>query len=81
MTLKGEAIFKEKLTCGLKNDRNLVNFHPSSGKSEKLHFDGLLLSIAHKVSAKRKIKHLSPITQNFEVKLTFCLKNDIRNLV
>ena len=28
----------------LKNDmRNLVKFNPSSGKSEKLHFDGLLL--------------------------------------
>ena len=31
MTLKGDARFKGKLTCGLKNDiRNLVNFHASS---------------------------------------------------
>ena len=35
MTLKGDAIFKEKLTGGLKNDiRNLINFHASSRKSE-----------------------------------------------
>ena len=50
MTLKGDAKFKGKLTCGLKNDlRNLVNFHASSRKSENLHFDGLLLSKAYKV--------------------------------
>ena len=50
MTLKGDAIFKEKLTCGLKNDiRNLVNFHASSRKSQNLHFNRLLLSKAYKV--------------------------------
>ena len=48
MTLKGEAIFQEKLTGGLENNtNNLVNFHASSRKSENLHFDGLLLSIAY----------------------------------
>ena len=31
MTLESDAIFKEKLAGGLKNDiRNLVNFHGSS---------------------------------------------------
>ena len=50
MTLKGNAIFKEKLTGGLKNDvRNLINFHASSGKSENLHFGGFVLSKAYKV--------------------------------
>ena len=45
MTLKGDVIFKEKLTGGLKKDkRNLVNFHASSRKSENLHTDGLDLS-------------------------------------
>ena len=54
MTLKGDVIFKEKLTGGLKNDiRKLVNFYGNSRKSENLHFDGLLLSIAYKVSAKK----------------------------
>ena len=54
MTLKSDAKFEEKLTLGSKNDmRNLVNFNASSGKSENLHFDVLLLSIAYKVSAKK----------------------------
>ena len=44
MTLKSDAKFKEKLTLGSKNDmRNLVNFNASSGKSEHLDFDVLLL--------------------------------------
>ena len=45
----GDAKFKGKLTCGLKNDiRNLVNFHASSPKSGNLHFDWILLSKAYK---------------------------------
>ena len=49
MTLKGDAKFKEKLTCGFKNDlRNLVNFQVSSRKSENLHFDWILLSKTYK---------------------------------
>ena len=44
MTLKGDAIFKKKLTDGFKSDiRNLVNFHASSRKSKNLHFDWLVL--------------------------------------
>ena len=44
MTLKKDPKFEEKLTFYLKNGmRKLVNFKPSSGKSENLHFDGLLL--------------------------------------
>ena len=35
MTLKSDAKFKEKLTSGFKYDmRNLVNFHPTTQKSE-----------------------------------------------
>ena len=49
MTLKGDAKFKGKLTCGLQNDiRHLANFHVSSQKSENLHFDWILLSKACK---------------------------------
>ena len=45
MTLKSDAIFKEKLSGGLKTDiKDLINFHPSSRKSENLPFDGLVLS-------------------------------------
>ena len=44
MTLEKDPNFEEKLTFCSKNDmRNWVNFNPSSGKSENLHFDGLLL--------------------------------------
>ena len=35
MTLKSDAKFKKKLTCGFKYDmENLVNFHPATQKSE-----------------------------------------------
>ena len=43
MKMKSDPNFEEKLTFCLKNDMmNLVNFNASSGKSENLHFDGLL---------------------------------------
>ena len=48
MTVKSDAKFQEKLALGFKNGMtNLVNFNASSGKSENLHFDALLLSIAN----------------------------------
>ena len=44
MTLKKDQNFKEKQNFYLKiKMRNLVNFNWSRGKSETLHFDGLLL--------------------------------------
>ena len=58
MTPKSDAKYKEELTLGSKNDiRNVVNFNVSSGKSENLHSDMLLLSIAYKVSAKKVQKN------------------------
>ena len=49
MTLKGNAKFKGKLTCGLINDMtNLANFCASKQKSENLHFDWILLPKAYK---------------------------------
>ena len=57
MTLKGDAIFKETLTGGLKNGiRNFINFHAISCKSESLHFDGLVLSKAYKVLDEKLMK-------------------------
>ena len=45
MSPKGDAEFKGKLTCGLKNDLwNLLSFQ----KSGNLHFDVLFLSKANK---------------------------------
>ena len=44
MTLKSDAKLEEKLTLGSKNDmKSFVNFNTSSGKSENLPFDVLLL--------------------------------------
>ena len=61
MTLKRDPNFEEKLTFCLKNDmRNLVNFIPSFRKSENLPFDGLFLSMAYKVSAKKVQKNYLP---------------------
>ena len=63
MTLKSEAKFEEKLTLGFKNDmRNLLNFNVSSGKSENLHFDVLLLSKLYYILAKKCTEELCVIT-------------------
>ena len=57
MTLESGAKIEEKLSHGFKNDMtNLLNFNVSSGKSENLHFDVLLLSKAYKVSAKKEVQ-------------------------
>ena len=43
MTLKGDANFEEKLTCGFENDmRNMANFHQSNLKSQNWGNDGML---------------------------------------
>ena len=73
------------MTFSSKNKmRNLLNFDADNGKSENLYFDVLLLSIAYKVSAK-KLQNNYVFTlksdPNFEETLTFCLKNNMRNLV
>ena len=45
MTLKSDAKFEEKLTCGLENDmKNLTNFHQNTWKCQKWDFDEMLLS-------------------------------------
>ena len=44
MTMKSDAKFEEKLTCGWKKDMmNLANFHQCQ-KSHDWDFDGILLS-------------------------------------
>ena len=43
MTLKGDAKFEEKLTCGLEHDiRNIENFHQGNLKSQNWDNDGIL---------------------------------------
>ena len=43
MTLKSDAKFERKPNCCFENDKNLVNFDPSSEDSRNLHFDWPLL--------------------------------------
>ena len=84
MRVESDAKFEEKLALGFKNDMmNLVNFNASSGKSDNLHFEVLLLSIAYiKFQLKKRISLMTLKSDpNFEEKLTFCLKNDMRNLM
>ena len=43
MTLKKDAKFEKKLTCGLENDmRNMANVHQSTRKSKNWDFGGIL---------------------------------------
>ena len=57
MTLESDANLEEKLALGFENDMaNLVNLNVSSGKSENMHFDVILLSIAYKYLAKKVLK-------------------------
>ena len=54
MAMESDAKFEEKLALGFQNYMtNLVNFNASSGKSENLHFDVLLLSMAYQISVKK----------------------------
>ena len=67
--------FEKKLTFYLKNViRNLVNFNASSGKSENMLFDRLLLQKVCNVWAKKYREVVS-------WKTTFGFKNDRSNLV
>ena len=65
MRVESDAKFEEKLAHGFKNDMtNLVNFNVSSGKSENLHFDVLLLSIAYmKFQLKKRRRVISNETE------------------
>ena len=70
MILKSDPNFEEKLTFCLKNCmRNLVNFNASSGKSENLHFDRLLLSKVFNVCTK-KIQRNCAVKNDIVSKMT-----------
>ena len=54
MTLKSDAKFEEKLTCGLENDmKNLANFYQNLCKCQNWGFDGVLLSKVENARAKK----------------------------
>ena len=57
MRVESDAKFEGKLVLGFTNDMtNSVNFNASSGKSENLHFDVLLLSIIYKKFQLKKLQ-------------------------
>ena len=61
MRVESDAKFEEKLALGFKN---MINFNASSGKSENLHFDVLLLSIAYiKFQLKKRRRVISHDTE------------------
>ena len=65
MTLKSDAKFEEKLAVGSKNDlRKLISFNASSSKSEKLHFNVLLLSVAYNILAKKYRRVIQTLKKN-----------------
>ena len=82
MTLKSDAKFKEKLTCGFKYKMgNLVNFYPTTQKSENFTSMGSFCPKHIKFSA-RKFQRNCVMTlrgnAEFKGKLTCSSKSDIR---
>ena len=85
MTLKSDAKFEEKLTCGLENDmRNLVNFHQSTWKCQNWGFDEILLSKSRKCMSLKFAEELCVMTIKNDIKfddeLTCHFKIDMRCL-
>ena len=68
MTLKTDATFKEKLTCGFKYDmKNLVNFHPTTQKSKKV-FGWVLFVQSIPSLSYKNIEEYSFMTLNRDAK-------------
>ena len=78
MSLKSDAQFEEKLTCGL---RNLANFQQSTGKCQKRNFPFVQ---SRKCMSLKFTEELFVMTMKsdtkIEGKLTCHFKTDMRNL-
>ena len=69
MTLKCDAKFKKKLACGFKYDMmNLVNFHPSTQKSENFISIGYFWPKYMWFELKKNTEELSFMTLNSDAK-------------
>ena len=68
MTLKSQAKFGEKLTCGLENDmRNLANFYfHNTWKCQKWYFHGIFLSKVENAWATNYMSHRGVISNETE---------------
>ena len=84
MTLKSDAKFQEKLTCGLENDiRNWAHFYQSTQKSQNWDFYGTLYESTECISLKfTEELCVMPIKNDatFEEEWTCRFKINIRNL-
>ena len=82
MTLKSDAKFEEKLICCFRNNKNLVNFDPSTQSLNNLHFDWFLLCKVYNVWPKKFRGSFMKLKTNakFEEKLNCGSENDMRNL-
>ena len=82
MALKSDAIFEEKMTFGLKNGmKNLVNFHTSIRKSEKLYLMGYF-SRKYVILELRELCVMTLKSDaKIEGKITCGYKNGMKNLV
>ena len=83
MTLKSDAKFQEKPICCFKNDKNLVNFDPSTQVSKICTLIGPFRA-NYIMFGLKKYRGLSFMKlkchAKFEEKLTCGLENDVRNL-
>ena len=69
MTLKSDAKFAEKLTLGSKNEmRNLVNFHPTTQKSENVTLMGYFCPKYLRFDLKKIAEELSFMMFNSDAK-------------
>ena len=85
MTLKSDAKFEEKLTCGCENDmKNLAKFHQSSGKCQNWNFDWGCFAQSKKCMSLKFTEQLCIMTMRNDTKieeeLTCRFKTDMRNL-
>ena len=82
MAQKSDAKFKEKLTCGLENDKEFGKFSPEHSEVSEMDFD--LLSKVENVWAKNLLRSYVSwqwrMIQNFYKELTCCFKIKMRNL-
>ena len=69
MTLKSDAKFKQKLTCGFKYDKkDLINFHQTTQKSENFTLIGCFCPKYMRFGHKKNAERLSFMTLNSDAK-------------
>ena len=80
MTLKSDARFEKKHTCGLEDKWSFVNFHQSTQKSQNYDFDGTWGNWRILTQGTEELCSMVPkIDAKFEGNLTCAFKNDMRN--